>query len=340
MPDLWLIFTTGLLAGGLTCMAVQGGLLTTLVAQRQQAGGSGLGGSSFPVILFLLSKLVAYTILGAILGHVGLFFQLSTTLSAALLVVVAIFMIGTALALLEVHPLFRYFILAPPRFLTRIVRDQTKSSAFFAPASLGAMTLLIPCGTTQAMMALALASGSPVFGAAVMATFVLGTSPLFFALGVAMTKLGEAFDQKFRKAAAYIVIVLALWNLNGAMALFSSSFTFQNIATNIYCTVAFCNLPAVSGASTPASVATIEILSSSYKLDNPVLKAGAPITLNLKNSSGYGCTQVFAIPKLAIRKVIPVGRTETITFTAPKEPGKLAFTCSMGMFGGSFEVRS
>lgn len=76
-------------------------------------------------------------------------------------VFVAIFMIGTALNILNVHPIFRYFVIQPPKFLTRLVRNQSKSKSLFAPTLLGAFTVLIPCGTTQAMMALAIGYGNP-----------------------------------------------------------------------------------------------------------------------------------------------------------------------------------
>ena len=34
--DLWLIFLTGLTVGGLTCLAVQGGLLASVIAGREK----------------------------------------------------------------------------------------------------------------------------------------------------------------------------------------------------------------------------------------------------------------------------------------------------------------
>src|SRR5712691_6491817 len=122
-------------------------------------------------------------------------------------------MIGTAFNILNVHPIFRYFIIQPPKFLTRLVRKQSKSQAMFAPALLGAFTIFIPCGTTQAMMALAVASGKPLLGAAILFAFVLGTSPVFFVLGYFATKLGDAMHQKFMRYAAYAIIILALFNL-------------------------------------------------------------------------------------------------------------------------------
>jgi hypothetical protein len=62
-----------------------------------------------------------------LLGWLGSFFQLSISLKVILQIAVAIFMLGTAANILELHPIFRYFIIQPPKFLTRLVRKQSKS---------------------------------------------------------------------------------------------------------------------------------------------------------------------------------------------------------------------
>src|SRR5438046_2426366 len=114
------IFLTGLLTGGLTCMAVQGGLLAATIAQRQQDRviKQAKKGTVVPILSFLSAKLITYTLLGFFLGLLGSVFQLSITTQAILQFVVVIFMIGTALNILDVHPVFRYFVIQPPRFLT------------------------------------------------------------------------------------------------------------------------------------------------------------------------------------------------------------------------------
>src|SRR3989338_9023468 len=234
--NLWAIFLTGLLTGGLSCLAVQGGLLATTIAQRdenQLEEKSKRTGNALPIISFLTSKLIAYTILGFLLGWFGSLFQLSLTLKILMQLVVVIFMLGTALNILNVHPVFRYFVIQPPKFLTRLVRKQSRNSNLFTPALLGAFTVLIPCGTTQAMMALAIGSGNPFLGSVILFSFVLGTTPLFFVLGYFATKLGETLHEKFMKIAAYALIFLALFNLNGAMTLTGSSLTFGNLVNDI-----------------------------------------------------------------------------------------------------------
>ena len=86
-------------------------------------------------------------------------------------------MIVIALDLLQIHPIFRYAVIQPPRFLLKKVKNQSKSKTLFAPALLGAFTIFIPCGTTLAMEALAISSANAFTGATIMAAFVLGTTP-------------------------------------------------------------------------------------------------------------------------------------------------------------------
>lgn len=335
--NLWAIFLTGLLTGGLTCLAVQGGLLAATIAQREEqklTESVKRTGNALPIASFLIAKLAAYTVLGFMLGWLGSLFQLSITVKVIMQFAVAIFMIGTALNILNVHPIFRYFVIQPPKFLTRLVRKQSKRADLFAPVLLGAFTVFIPCGTTQAMMALAIGSGNAFLGATILFAFILGTSPLFFILGYFATKLGDAMHQKFMKFAAIVLLFLALYTMDGALALSGSSFTFSGL------------LKSNSGPSTkqihtaqkPVQEATITIESSEYNPSSLTIKAGSQVTLHLRNTGGTSCIQTFTIPQLGIQQSVPLGTQSDITFTAPSQPGQLPFMCSMGMFRGSFTV--
>ena len=118
-----------------------------------------------PISLFLLAKLIAYTILGLLLGAIGSVLQLTPLMRAVLLIGIGIFMLGNGLRMLKVHPIFRYFVIEPPSALTRYIRRTSKNgTSLFNPLFLGAMTVLIPCGVTQAMMAVALGTGRPAAG--------------------------------------------------------------------------------------------------------------------------------------------------------------------------------
>jgi len=342
MNQLITVFLTGLLAGGLSCAAVQGGLLAATIAQREEEHlkEKATRGNALPILAFLIAKLASYTVLGLLLGWFGSLFQLTLTLKIVMQVAVAIFMIGTALSILDVHPIFRYFIIQPPKFLTRIVRKQSKSADIFAPGILGAFTIFIPCGVTQAMFALAIASGSPLAGAAIMFAFILGTSPIFFILGYFATKLGDFFHQKFMKVLAFAIIILAIFNLNNSVALTGSNFTLENMAKGVWCMVSFCdNTPEPSGTNAQALTdLNIEISAAGYTPNELTAKAGADITIHFKNDGGGGCAQSFTIPSLGVQKVISTGQADSVTFKAPNEKTDIAFMCSMGMYRGVIHV--
>ncbi len=326
--DLWTVFITGLLTGGLSCLAVQGGLLAASLAQSDEYIGERKLQKShhiLPILSFLVAKLIAYTAFGFLLGWLGSFFQLSLGMQIFMQLFVVIFMFGTAMSILDVHPIFRYFVIQPPRFLTKLVRQQSKSKSMFGPAILGAFTVFIPCGTTQAMMALAIASGSPILGATILFVFVLGTSPLFFTLGYLAKRLGATTNKRLMRITAAALVLLALINLNNVLALSGSDLA-----------VSFSKTDKPQGPS--VSEAVIEFNETTYSPDNITVKAGSEVTLKLKNTAGSGCIQAFTIPKLNIQTIVPVGSEEDITFTAPSTPGKIAFMCSMGMYRGVINV--
>lgn len=330
------IFLTGLITGGLTCLAVQGGLLASSIATRTQEElqkKAETAGHSLPILTFLTTKLIAYTILGFLLGLLGSVLDLSVGTRVILQFTVVIFMVGTALNLLQVHPIFRYFALTPPSLITKFIRRRSKSSSLFAPAFLGALTVFIPCGTTQAMMALSIASGSSVFGALILFTFVLGTSPLFFILGYFAAKSGGVLHKNFTRVAAAVIILLALYNLDGVLTLSGSKYTFGNV---------FKSITLGNSSEEKAQVITdttvIEINSRGYAPAVLQVKKGETVNITIKNTDGYGCQQAFVIPSINFQQVIPPGSEQKVTFTAPDTLGDVPFMCSMGMYRGVIKV--
>ena len=68
--NLWTVFLTGLFTGGLTCLAVQGGLLAATLSQKQADNLTQKvkqAGSTLPILSFLTAKITAYTFLGFLL---------------------------------------------------------------------------------------------------------------------------------------------------------------------------------------------------------------------------------------------------------------------------------
>src|SRR5678815_3837026 len=242
-------FVTGLTTGGLSCLAVQGGLLASSLAHQieqdyleqstphkrhgKKIQPSARTSTALPILLFLVAKLVAYTLLGVLLGWVGSFLTLSPLTRAFLMIAIGIFMIGNALRMFNVHPIFRYFSVEPPKFITRYIRRTSKGTDTFTPIFLGALTVFIPCGVTQAMMAAALATGSPITGAAMMFAFILGTSPVFFIVAYLTTELGARLEKFFMRFVAVAVLILGLVTLDGGLNVMGSPLSLQNLSRNL-----------------------------------------------------------------------------------------------------------
>ncbi|MDO8341211.1 MAG: sulfite exporter TauE/SafE family protein, partial [Candidatus Woesebacteria bacterium] len=204
MNQIFLAFIAGLTTGGISCLALQGGLLASVLTDSNSKTKN--------TFLFLLSKLIAYTILGAILGTIGSRFTFSPTLQGYLQIAIGIFMIATAGRLLNLHPIFRYTVIQPPTFVLRYLNKISKDSSIFAPILLGVLTILIPCGVTQAMMILAIGTGSSLFGSLIMFAFVLGTSPVFFLLGLTVSSIFK--NSILSKIAAVVIIIIGLIAIN------------------------------------------------------------------------------------------------------------------------------
>ncbi len=228
--DLLAVLLTGLLAGGISCAAVQGGLLAGLVSRQRpddQAPPAGqtalarLGDDLTPVGGFMAGKLLSHTLLGALLGAVGGAVQLSLGARITLQFVAGALIIVFGLAQLGV-PGFRRIVIMPPLPWMRMVRNQSRSQAAFAPAVLGFATVVIPCGVTLSVEALALASGSALAGAATMAVFVLGTGPLFAVLGYAARKAATAWRGRLAIATGVVLLLTGLYTVNGGLELAGS----------------------------------------------------------------------------------------------------------------------
>lgn len=340
--DLWLIFLTGLSVGGLTCLAVQGGLLASVIATREAEDISSSKYSDthlLATISFLIAKLLIYTLAGALLGFFGDLLFISDQVRIILQVLAGVYMVVIALNLLNVHPIFRYAIIQPPKFLTRKIRNQSKSKDIYAPFILGLMTVFIPCGTTLAMETLALSSGSALQGALIMFVFTLATFPLFLGVGYLTAKLGEVLKRGFFKFAAFIILYLGVMSINGGLVAAGSPITLQKIAEASPIVIDIGDEKIVTSAKLidGVQVFDIEVTASGYKPDYLEVKRGVPVKLNLKTNNIYNCATSFRIPELGIAKNLKATGLDSVEFI-PESSGKMTFACSMGMYTGEIIV--
>lgn len=343
--SLWLIFLTGLTTGGLTCLAVQGGLLAGLIAEREKETLEKKL-KNYELILitaaFLISKLITYAILGFLLGLLGSAVQITPKVGAFMQITAGLFMLGTAFRILDIHPFFRNFSISTPKFISKYVRSKSKSTDLFAPILLGILTIFIPCGTTQAMEALAISSGNAFYGLLIMSTFIAGTIPVFFILGVFTTKLSESLHQKFLQFAALAVLILGLLAVDNGLSLVGSPITFSSIKDVIVIDPSGGRYSSTSGKNTVilkdgVQEATITAATYGYVPNEITVKAGIPLKLTFVSDNNYSCSRGVVFPTLGINKILPVTGQETIEFT-PQQSGVIPFTCSMGMYRGRIIV--
>jgi len=307
-------------------MAVQGGLLASAINNQDKKYRD--------TSLFLISKVVIHTLLGGILGLFGSALVLSAKFQGILQILIGVFMLATAGRLLNLHPIFRITVIQPPVSFLRFIKKKSseKDLGFLSPIILGGLTVLIPCGVTQAMLLLAIGTGNFLSGALIMFFFVLGTSPVFFALGVAISNIFK--NNLLTKIAALVVFALGLMSINNGQVLRGSIHTFQNYKSvlsneNKYGSVA----KVVNGVQEVEIIAT----NNGYQTDTKTLKRGVPVRLKVVSKNVFSCARSFIIPSMNINKLLPSNGTEIIEFT-PNEDGNLTFSCGMGMYTGSFDI--
>lgn len=339
--NLWIIFLTGLTTGGLSCLAVQGGLLASIVAnQKKQDKGQMHDLAVLPVGMFLLAKLISHTILGFLLGSLGSVMELSLSAKVTFQVFTAIFMFATAANLLDLHPIFRYVVFQPPVFIRRMIKNSSKSKALFAPFILGLMTVLIPCGVTQAVEVVVISSGNPVQGALMMFVFVLGTMPLFSLIGFSIAKLSNSWYQKFTKVAATALIFMSLYSINGALQAMDAPISVHK-AVLLYQKLqqyenGVANNQLVEVVDGIQKV-KINVTTNGYTPKKFTVKAGTPVELMIETKDVYSCASAFTFKAFKIYANLKSTDQKTFTLT-PNEKGKFTFACSMGMYTGVMEV--
>jgi uncharacterized protein len=317
--------STGLVAGGASCAAVQGGLLASAVSRRDPAQGN----APLPVApagAFLAGKLAAHTALGALLGVFGAALQPSPRTRAVLLLAAAVLMTGFAAEMLGARRLSRW-LPRPPTASARLVRSSARRPWALAPALLGVATVLVPCGVTLSMELLAVTSGSALSGAAVMAGFVTGTAPLFGLLGYLFAKTARVARGRLRIATGVVVIGVAAWTAVSGLRLggwIAPPGTTSTAASS----------SAVRTDGSGQQVITVLVHGTAYLPGSVAARAGSPTTLVLRSRHVSGCSQGFVIAGLGIQKILPPDGQTVISLGRPGA-GTLRYTCATGMYGGT-----
>lgn len=321
------VFLIGLTAGLSTCMALVGGLVLGASAKYAEDHPNTTILQKFkPHLLFNFGRIASYFIFGGIIGFAGSVFQISTSVLGILIISVGLVMLLLGGQLVEIFPFLQKISFTIPKGITNSLGISQQS-----PLIAGAMTFFVPCGFTQAVQLYAISSGNPLTGALALGTFAIGTAPGLLSVGGFTALIKGSFAKIFFKTAGVIVIFLAVVNIRSGYTL-----TGWNPG-GIISTIFFVNdVSAESENGRGSQVINMDQDRSGYSPNQFTLKRGIPVKWVINSLDSNNCASSVVVPALGIRRNLSRG-VNIIEFT-PTRTGQISFTCSMGMFGGVFNI--
>lgn len=202
-------FIIGIVASLSTCMAVVGGLVLSLSATFAKGGDR-----TQPQLMFHAGRIVAFAVLGGVIGALGASFQLGSSAMLVLGVAVGIVMLILGVNLLDVFDWAKKLQPSMPKFLSKRALGAAKMHHTLTPLLVGAATFFLPCGFTQSMQLYALTTGSFLKGGLTMFSFALGTLPVLALISFSSFSVEKSSRKGiFFKSVGLIVILFAIFNI-------------------------------------------------------------------------------------------------------------------------------
>lgn len=338
--SLGVVFLVGLTAGISTCMALVGGLILASAARFSEAHPNATGIEKFkPHLIFNLGRVASYFVLGGVIGYAGSFFSLSSSTLGLMTIIVGLVMLLLGGQLVDIFPILKRFSFTLPSFLTEFFGLRDRSDQQYSHKNsfiMGALTFFLPCGFTQAMQLFAIKSGDPLVGAMTMGIFALGTAPGLLGIGGLTSVVKKESSRLFFKTAGVVVVLLALFNLSNGLNL---------LGLNPKILGAFTTKTALAGnGSADPNVKLVNGIqevrmrqtSRGYSPNSFTIQKGIPVRWIITSEDQYSCASSLVAQKIGVRRSLQAG--ENIIEFTPKETGSIRFSCSMGMYNGSFTV--
>lgn len=337
--NLLIVLLVGLTAGISTCMAMVGGLILGIAAQFSKSGPQKTGWQKFiPHLYFNLGRILSYFVLGGLIGFVGSFFQLSTSILGLLIIGVGVLMLLLGGQLIEIFPILKKFSFTLPASLTKLFGIKERVELEYSnknAAIMGALTFFLPCGFTQAMQLYAMSSGSALKGALVMGVFALGTAPGLIGIGGLTSVVKGEAAKYFFKVVGVVVMILALFNISNGLNLLGVGSITQVLGaiSKSKNTPSFDpNVALVGGVQEVRMTQT----ANGYSPNSFTIKKGIAVKWIILSENSNSCAASIVSPSLNIRKILQQG--ENVLEFTPQNTGQIRFSCMMGMYTGEFNV--
>lgn len=286
-----------------------------------------------PALLYNAGRVIAYTILGGVIGAIGSVFALSLTAKAGMQLFAGVFMIMMGFNMAG-FTAFRKFQIKLPNVACRAMSKPR------APFFVGLLNGLMPCGPLQTMQIFALGTGSAAAGALSMFMFSIGTVPLMLTFGALSGLLSKGYTKKILKFSGVLIIMLGLIMSNRGLALAGMNMSPMAIMSSVG---AFGDAAASSDSSN-AIKATIkdgvQVLNMTanvygYTPKTLYVQKGMPVKWVVDGEEITGCNNTIVVPDMNIQQKLQSGNN-LIEFTPGDED--LNFSCWMGMKRGVIKV--
>lgn len=202
-------FVIGVIASLSSCMAVVGGLVLSMSATFAREGDR-----VKPQMVFHVSRVASFFILGGLIGIVGSAFQLGLVGTFVISLIIGIVMLLLGINLLDIFHWTKKLQPSLPSFISKRAHHITKINHALTPALLGVATFFLPCGFTQSMQIYTLSTGGFISGGVTMLSFALGTFPALALVSFSSLSIqNRAKAGIFFKSAGLIVIMFAIFNI-------------------------------------------------------------------------------------------------------------------------------
>jgi sulfite exporter TauE/SafE/plastocyanin domain-containing protein/copper chaperone CopZ len=314
------LFAVGLFTS-LHCIGMCGGIM---FSQSISTDSNNKLAALKPSILYNSGRLLAYTLLGGLVGAIGSVFSLSLAAKAGITLIAAILMIFMGLGMTGLS-YFRFsFSLPWPHRLPQSNR----------PFVVGLLNGLMPCGPLQTMQLYALGTGSFITGALSMLAFSLGTMPLMLFFGLFTGFISKSYTTKILKFSGMLVIVLGLVMVNRGLSLAGVNLLVADTQPQTQSS-------SPSAANSKADLQEgVQILRMSatragYIPNVLYVQKGVPVKWIITGEQVTSCNNEIIVPSMKMQQKLKRGET-TIDFT----PGDkdINFSCWMGMLRGVIKV--
>jgi hypothetical protein len=169
-----------------------------------------------------------------------------------------------------------------------------------------------------------------------MATFVVGTSPLFAAVGYAARRSTAVLRGRLAIMAGAAVLVAGVLAIDAGLTLGGSSVTLSSAWRSLRDGDAGSPVPPGPVADGSQRI-TITVRPRGYSPPRVAARAGVPTRLVLHNEGADGCTSAIVFPTLGVERILPEDG-DTVIDVGPLRVGRHRYTCAMGMYSGTIEA--